>query len=259
MGDNKVTYGLKKVHVAFETEPGAWETPIAIPGAVRFTPTPQGQTSTFRADNSPYFIITSNDGYTAEVEMALIPDEIQARMLGWEIDDNGMLVEVANGTPEKFAFLGQVEGDKRNRRFVYYDCQAQRPSKEHRTTGETIEPAPDVMTLTASPIEIAGKKIVKGTLELSDTNAAVYNSFFDAVVVPDAVPAAVVKTQLAAAIALAGTLVEAEYTVPSWTRLETALTAATTVNTDESATQAQVNAAEKALEDAILALVPAEG
>lgn len=258
MGENKVTFGLEKVHVAF-VEGDSWETPIAIPGAVRFAPTPQGQTSTFRADNSPYFIITSNDGYTAEVEMALLPDAILARMLGWEIDDNGMLVEVADGTPEKFAFLGQVQGDKRNRRFVYYDCQAQRPSKEHRTTGETIEPNPDLMTLTASPIEIAGKKIVKGTLELSDTNAAVYDSWFDAVVLPDAVPASVVKTALASAITLAGTLVEAEYTVESWTALQTALTAAITVNTNESATQAQVNAAEKALKEAILALVAAEG
>jgi phi13 family phage major tail protein len=258
MPENKVTYGLEKVHVAFETEPGAWETPIAIPGAVRWTPTPQGQSSTFRADNSPYFVITANDGYTGELEMALIPDAIQARMLGWEIDGNGMLVEVANGTPEKFALLGQVEGDKRNRRFVYWVCQAQRPSKEHRTTGETIEPNPDICALTVSPIEIAGKKVVKGVLELSDTNAAVYNSWFDAVVVPDATPSAVVKTQLAAAIALAGTLVEAEYTVDSWTALEAALTAATAVNDNVSATQAQVNAAEKALEDAILALVAAE-
>ncbi len=32
--------------------------------------------------------------------MANLPDEILARMLGWEIDDNGMLVEVADGEPE---------------------------------------------------------------------------------------------------------------------------------------------------------------
>ena len=257
MPENKVTFGLEKVHVAFVTGVGAWEAPIAIPGAVRWTPTAQGQTKTFRADNSPYFIITTNDGYTGELEMALIPDAIQARMLGWEIDDNGMLVEIANGTPEKFALLGQVEGDKRNRRFVYYDCQAQRPAKEHKTTGETIEPDTDVLAMTASPIEVAGKKIVKGDLELSDTNAAVYNSWYDAVVLPNAVPAAVEKTQLAAAIALAGTLVELEYTAESWAAMQTALTAATTVNTNASATQAQVNAAEKALEDAILALAAA--
>ncbi|HWQ31104.1 MAG TPA: major tail protein [Negativicutes bacterium] len=255
MPENKVTFGLENVHIAFTAGVSAWEAPIAIPGAVSWTPTAQGQTSTFRADNSPYFIITSNNGYTGELEMALIPDAILARMLGWEIDSNGMLVEITNGTPDKFALMGQIEGDQKNRRFVYYDCQAQRPAKQHKTTGETIEPDTDVLAMTVSPIEIAGKKVVKGDLELSDTNAAVYNSWYDAVVIPNAVPAAVVKTQLAAAIALAGTLVQAEYTTGSWTALQNALTAATTANTNVSATQAQVNAAETALEAAILALV----
>lgn len=256
---NKVTYGFKKVHIAFVTSPLEWEMPISIPGAVRFTPTAQGQESTFYADDSPYFVVTANNGYTAELEMALVPDTTLARMLGWEIDTNGMLVEVTNSIPEPFALLGEVSGDVKNRRFVYYHCIASRPAKEHATKNETITPTTDVLNLTIVPIEISGKTIVKGVLELSDTNAAVYNSFFDAVVVPDAVPAAVVKTQLAAAIALAGTLVEAEYTVESWTALQTALTAATAVNDNVSATQAQVNAAEKALKEAILALVAAEG
>lgn len=255
MPDNKVTFGLENVHIAFATGVGVWEVPIAIPGAVSWTPSAQGQTSTFYADNSPYFIVTSNNGYTGELEAALIPDAILARMLGWEIDGNGMLVETTNGTPDKFALMGQIEGDQKNRRFVYYDCQAQRPSKQHKTAGETIEPDTDVLAMTVSPIEIANKKVVKGDMELSDTNAAVYNSWYDAVVIPNAVPAVVVKTQLVAVIALAGTLVQAEYTTETWTELQSALTTATTVNANASATQAQVNAAENALKSSILALV----
>ena len=188
MSQNKVTFGLEQVHIAFrdETAPNqpAWKTPVRIPGAVRWTPTPVGETSTFYADNSPYFVVTSNNGYTGELELANIPDDILAEMLGWEIDDNGMIVEVADALPKKFALLGQVQGDKRNRRFVYYDCQASRPTKERTTKGESIEITGVVLNLTVSPIEIGGKTIVKGDIELNDSNQTVYNAFFNEVYMP---------------------------------------------------------------------------
>lgn len=189
---NKVTFGLEQVHIAFvdtvaTTQP-AWETPIPIPGAVRFTPTPQGEESTFYADNGPYFTVTSNNGYTAELEMALIPDSVLAEMLGWEVDTNGMLVEIADGQPKEFALMGQVQGDQKNRRFVYYRCKASRPTKEHTTKAETTTPNTEVLTLTILPIEINGKNVVKGVMELSDTNATAYNAFFNAVTVPATTP-----------------------------------------------------------------------
>lgn len=186
---NKVTFGLEKVHIAFfdkeATEQPSWEAPIPIPGAVRWTPTAVGDKTTFYADNSAYFVVTANNGYTGELEMALIPDTVLARMLGWKIDKNGMLVEVADGVPEKFALLGQVQGDEKNRRFVYYDSQASRPAKARTTKNESITPATDVLSMTISPIEIDGQKMVKGDMELSSTNATAYNGFFTDVYVPD--------------------------------------------------------------------------
>lgn len=188
MPKNKVTFGLEQVHVAFldETSPTqpAWEAPIPIPGAVRWTPDPQGESETFYADNGPYFVVTSNNGYTSELEIALLPDEIKARMLGWKIDDNGALIEVADGKPEKFAIMGQIQGDKRNRRFVYYDVQASRPSKELTTKGESTEVNPDVLPVTVSPIRVDERTIVKGDLELNESNAEAYNSFFEEVYLP---------------------------------------------------------------------------
>jgi phi13 family phage major tail protein len=186
MSQNKVTFGLDKVHIAFLTDLSTptWETPVAIPGAVRFSPDPQGEESTFYADNGPYFTYTSNNGYTAELEMANIPDDILAEMLGWEIDDNGMLIETTDGTPKEFALLGQVLGDKKNRRFVYYRCKASRPSKEHSTRAESVEPATETLSLRILPIEIDGKNTVRGVMELNDTNQAAYDAFFSSVYLP---------------------------------------------------------------------------
>lgn len=185
---NKVTFGLEQVHIAFydsaSPTPPAWKAPVALPGAVRLTVTPQGEESTFYADNGPYFVVTSNNGYTAELEVALAPDSVLAEMLGWEVDTNGMLVEIANAQPKAFALLGQINGDEKNRRFVFYNCKASRSSKEHTTKGETTTPNTDTLSLVILPIEIGGKKVVKGVMELSTTNQTVYDGWFDAVVVP---------------------------------------------------------------------------
>lgn len=189
---NKVTFGLQSIHVAFRdkeatTQP-AWEPPIPVPGAVRWTPSTVGEASTFYADNTAYFVTTANNGYTGELEMANLPDAILARMNGWEIDSNGVLVETTDGAGEEFALLGQVQGDERNRRFVYYSCKASRPAKERTTKGESVEPATDVLSMTVSPIEIGGKMVVKGDMELSATNATAYNAFFTAVYKPSFAP-----------------------------------------------------------------------
>ena len=86
MSKNKVTFGLRNVHIAFvdtesETQP-AWAEPIKIPGAVNFTPSPEGDTNTFYADDEPYFVVSSNNGYTGDLEMANFPDEVLAEALG---------------------------------------------------------------------------------------------------------------------------------------------------------------------------------
>lgn len=189
MSVNKVTFGLEKVHIAFFDDQApqqpAWKTPIPIPGAVRFTPTAVGESTNFYADNTLYFSYTANNGYTAELEMANVPDAVLAEMLGWEIDENGALIEIADAIPKHFALMGQIQGDKRNRRFVFYDCVASRPAKERQTKGESITPAADVLNLTISPIEINGRMIVRGEMELSDSNQAAFNNFFNSVYVPD--------------------------------------------------------------------------
>jgi phi13 family phage major tail protein len=187
MSQNRVTFGLEKVHIAYldTTSPTpTWDTPIPIPGAVKFSPEPQGEESTFYADNVPYWTYTSNNGYNAELEMANIPDQVLAELLGWEIDTNGMLVETTDGEPKEFALLGQILGDKKNRRFVYYRCKASRPSKEHSTRAESVEPNTDTLNIRILPIELNGRNIVRGVMELNDTNTTAYNSFFTSVYLP---------------------------------------------------------------------------
>ena len=188
MSANKVKYGLEQVHIAFfsdESTPEnpSWDTPIPIKGAVSLTTSPEGEESEFYADNTKYFTHTTNNGYTGELEMALVPDDVLAEMLGMTIDSNGMLVESADDAPKEFALMGQIQGDKKNRRFVYYRCKASRPGQESSTTEASVTPTTDTLSLTILPLE--SNKLIKGVIELNETNQAVYDAFFDQVTLPD--------------------------------------------------------------------------
>jgi len=188
MSVNKVKYGLEQVHIAFfsegsTSETPAWDPPRAIKGAVSFSTSPEGEESEFYADNTKYFTHTTNNGYTGELEVANIPDDILAGMLGMTIDNNGMLVESADDEPKEFALMGQVQGDQKNRRFVYYRCKASRPGQESSTTEASVTPNTDTVSLTILPLE--SNKIIKSVIELSDNNQEVYDDFFEQVTLPD--------------------------------------------------------------------------
>ncbi len=159
--------------------------PKAIKGVVEFSTSPEGDTTEFYADNTKYFTYTTNNGYTGDLEQALIPRDIVSEMLGQTIDNNGMLVESGNDKPKEFALMFQVQGDQKNRRLVYYRCQAARPSENNSTKEASVTPTTDTLNLTMLPTE-DDAKYVKGTLELADDNSnqAAYDAFFDAVLLP---------------------------------------------------------------------------
>ena len=194
MSQNKVEFGLEQVHVAFIDEETsaegspAWVAPQAIPGAVSLTASPEGDTNDFYADNTKYYTSTTNNGYTGSVEFANIPDDVLAEMLGMTVDDNGMLVESTEDKQKEFALMGEVKGDSKNRRFLYYRCKAARPSQDSATsdTGET--PDTDNLDITILPMKNGENMLVKAVLELSETNATAFDAFFDDVTLPTVTP-----------------------------------------------------------------------
>ena len=181
---NKVKFGLEKVYIAFKSANG-YETTQPIPGAVNLTMNPEGGETAFYADNRKYYSRYTNNGYSGTLELALVPQDILAEMLGWEIDDNGMLVEVADGQPKEFALLGQVLGDERNRRFVYYNCIASRPADNAATTTDTATPSTETLNITILPIDHNGRKIVKSVIERDTTNATIFDGWFREVKLPE--------------------------------------------------------------------------
>lgn len=179
MPDNKVKFGLSNVHIAKITETDGeitYGTPFATPGARSLTADPEGETTPFYADNIKYYIATSNQGYTGDLEIAMLVKEFFTQILGQEEDTNGALFESADDVTARFALMGEIDGDVKKRRFVYFDCTATRPSAEMNTVEESKEPQTDTVSITMSPRST--DKAIKAVIEPNETNQAVYDTFF---------------------------------------------------------------------------------
>lgn len=185
--ENKVKFGLSNVHIAKITEVDGeitYEKPFAMPGAVSLTADPEGETTKFHADNVVYYISTTNQGYTGDLEVAMLIKEFFKQILGQQEDKNGALFENADDKIARFALMGEIDGDAKKRRFCYFDCTATRPSAEMQTTEENKEVQTDKISITMSPRKT--DKAVKVAIEPSEANKTVYDKFYDAVYTKDA-------------------------------------------------------------------------
>ncbi|MGN8913523.1 major tail protein [Anaerofustis butyriciformans] len=182
---NKVKYNLKNVHAAKLTKNAdgeyTYETPKAIPGAVSISLDAEGDSSPFYADGIVYFRSTANNGYSGDLEIALIPEWFRTEILKEALDKNGVLVESATVTEmEKFALLFEFDGDVRCIRHVLYNCSASRPSIESETKEDAIEPGTEKLSLTADPREDGLVKSRTGDA----TDEVTYNNWYKNVYIP---------------------------------------------------------------------------
>lgn len=179
---NKVKFGLRNVKYSKITITGGEEvysTPVAIDGAVSIALAPAGDTAEFYADDTLYFTQANNQGYTGDLEIALIPESFLKDILGMIEDSNGALIEDADASTSAFALGFEVQGDSKGKRTWLYNCTCARPNQDGATKEAGITPATDKLSLTVAP-RISDKK-VKASMVLSDTNATAFNGFFSAV------------------------------------------------------------------------------
>lgn len=185
---NKVKYNLKNVHAAKLTESVvdgvtkySYADPKAIPGAVSISLDAEGDSSPFYADGIVYFRSVSNNGYSGDLEIALIPEWFRTEILQEMLDSNGVLVERSdNAESVKFALLFEFDGDVRAIRHVMYNCTASRPSIESETKEDTIEPGTETLSLTADPREDGLVKSRTGDTTSADT----YQNWYKTVYIP---------------------------------------------------------------------------
>ena len=185
---NKVKYGLKNVYAAVLTETESdgntvytYATPQAIPGAVSISLDAEGESSPFYADDIVYFRSNTNNGYSGDLEIALIPEWFRTEILKETLDAKGVLVESSDiAASTKFALLFEFAGDSKAIRHVLYYCSVSRPSIESQTKEDTIEPGTEKLTITADPRPDGLVKAKTG----ETTDATAYAGWYSTVYVP---------------------------------------------------------------------------
>lgn len=187
---NKVKYNIKNVHAAKLTETVkdgvstySYATPKAIPGAVSISLDAEGETSPFYADGIVYFRSVTNNGYSGDLEIALIPEWFRTEILQEDLDAKGVLIENTNKLDTvKFALLFEFDGDKNAIRHVMYNCTVSRPSIESETKEDTIEPGTETLSITADPRSDGLVKARTG----DTTDETAYANWYKAVYIPTA-------------------------------------------------------------------------
>lgn len=185
--NNKILYGIEQCYVAVltETEDGiTYGKPFPIKGARALNIDPQGDLTKIYADNIAFYKANSNQGYEGDLVLLITPEEFLTQILGQTKDKNGAILENADDKTARFALMFQGKGDKKERRWVFYDCIATRPSRENNTQEESIEAGEETMTITMSPR--TSDKMVKAYMEPSETNKQLYDTFFTKVYEKDA-------------------------------------------------------------------------
>jgi phi13 family phage major tail protein len=181
---NKVKFGLKNCHYAKvtldENNEASFATPVALPGSVSLSLEAEGENEPFYADDSVYYMCATNNGYSGDLTLALVPEDFLKDILHETEDANGVLVENKDIEPEHFALLFEFSGDQRKIRHCMYYCSATRPSMEGDTKEDKTEVKTEKLSIQVSPLPGGLVKVKTGT----NTSEAVYNAWYDAVYLP---------------------------------------------------------------------------
>ena len=153
---NKITYGLKNVHVwpitsTDDTGKPTYGTIINWPGAVELSMGAEGSSDPFYADDSDYYQGTANNGYSGDLTSADIPVEFLTQVMGEIVDSNGAHFESADVAPKEFAMAFEFKGDAKKRRHLFYRCTAERSSVASKTKEGKVSPNTPKVKITAVP------------------------------------------------------------------------------------------------------------
>ncbi len=184
MKKNKVKFNLKNAYYAKILEMSettmTFDTPVALPGSVSLSLDPSGENENFYADGGVYYVISNNQGYEGDYEIALVPESFRTDILGESLDGKKVLVENANVETAPFAFLFEFDGDVKHIKHVLYNCTASRTGLESATNEDSKEVKTETLTISAAPTPSGLVKARTG----DDTDETVYNNWYKAVYIP---------------------------------------------------------------------------
>ncbi|HDR6318318.1 TPA: phage tail protein [Bacillus thuringiensis] len=180
MNENKVIFGLKKVHysVITEDETGkiTYGTPAKLPGAVEMKLEPKGEQSDFYADDSNYYTESSNQGYEGTLNLAKLTEAFRTEVLGEVLDETDKVIsEVSNAKTKRIALMFEFDGDVKAIRHLLYNVTVSRPGFGSSTKSDKTEPTTTELKFVASQHPVTSK--VKDSTTVG-TPVAIYDAWY---------------------------------------------------------------------------------
>lgn len=202
----KVQFGLKNIHLFKLTETlttTGWSTSygsgISLPGAVNLSLSrSDGDSETFYADDSVYYAVQgAANGFTGDLEIAMLPDEVKTTFMNYLLDEDEMMVEATKDMGVAFGMTYEVEQDTKDRRFVFYKCQFGREAIEAATTNTSKTPKTEKVPITILPLNqefavtVGGQTVntqIVRAHSTPDTTTSVYTAWHNMPHLPDFTP-----------------------------------------------------------------------
>lgn len=152
-----VRVGMDKIHYAIMTdeETETYSTPKPLPGAITGTVSPTTNNATLYADDQAWETATALGDVGIEINVADLPQESLADLLGATIDENGVMVQTAQDVAPYVAIgWRSMKSNGKYRYFWYYKGRFQ-PNEE---SFQTKEDSPSFQTPSISATFIARQK-----------------------------------------------------------------------------------------------------
>lgn len=148
-----VTVGLDSIYYAIckkdDIDGVEYETPVRYAGAIQFTSAPTTNNANLYADNQLAEVATALGDIPVTLNMTDIPADIAAKLLGSQIDENGVLLSSASDNAPYVAVGFRALKSDGSYRYVWlYKGKFQPESTDIQTRGET--PAFQTPTLNAT-------------------------------------------------------------------------------------------------------------
>lgn len=195
---NKVRYGLRNTKYAvYNPTTKSYGDVKDMKGAVSLSLSREGgDSSDFYADDGIYHTFAgTNGGYSGDLELARITDQIRQDLLGEAVDaTTGVQYEKTTSEPPEFALITEMQGDAGPIGFAFYNCKANRPEIQANTKGESPDVDTDTLNLRIAAREFVisdvTTPVVQGHIEKTADNSSLYSAFFSTVTFPGTVAGA---------------------------------------------------------------------
>lgn len=189
---NKIRYGLRNAKYAvYNAQSGTYGALKAMPGAVSLSLSREGgDSSDFYADDGIYYTFAgTNGGYSGDLTLARVTDEIRVDLLGEIADSTSGVQFETTGAPQiQFALVCEMQGDQNPIGFAFYNCVASRPEISANTKNESPSVDTDALNIRIAAQEFTyngvKQNFVQGHIEKTSENSAKYTAFFNSVVTP---------------------------------------------------------------------------